>query len=318
MVEQFINSSPANVEASVPKIAEGLQEVQVADGLETYSPMATLQIGLVPSPSLSDRELRRRVKTVIRHDETGLLRPVRARYDRFMDLQERKEKSPLEAKILNNFFLSFQFSQGSEDLQKILLAAISASYDPAELKSEFGSTEELNQKIGSEVTKFRLPLSHAQLPEDVNIQAEFINRWEDQLEALKPLFDDSHHIDPNDIMGKFLAKSPQAQAVEIATRMADCDMFFYERDGRDNGPKADPFESHIKRFLLDQEPTGSEDYTNLFQSVREVEMRALIFAMNRRIEGQDYLFSTLVVQSGKVQKNWMAKHPGEEFFDIAA
>lgn len=283
------------------------------------TPNAELNIATFVTDRPTDRQLRRTVRTAAIFDENGLINFVPVRFTRDMQLQERKEKSPLEAIILHNYFLSFKFSQGSEDLQKILIAAVSSFYNAEELRKEFGSIEELDKKLRPEVEKFRLPLNHALI--DDNVPMEFNNRWNHQLHTLKPLFDGSERTvqtDIDDIMAIFLSKTPLAQDIEIATRIANCDMYYYDRGGRDNGEGKDPFESHVKRFLIDQEPTGSSEFNRLFQSVRAVTMRGFMYLLNSSEERHDITYSTLVQQLRHVQKEWLAKHPGKNFFDLVA
>lgn len=153
-----------------------------------------------------------------------------------------KGASPLEARVMNNFYLTFMFSQANPGQQRRLMYVLTKYYDPEEFQKEFASTTQLNERLEPRVRQLHLPFLHSSTDEKGDkitkneIGKEFQKQWEIQRYLLSSVVGDSR-LQPERIDESLfvsLQYTPHNDLlVRIANTMAIRDMDFIKK-GRPN------------------------------------------------------------------------------------
>lgn len=228
-------------------------------------------------------------------------------------LKERQRSTPLENKLIHNFYLSYKFSQGRPDTQRGLMVAVSRMYPQEEVRREFLSTQSVNDRLRTRINNLRLPRDHTDIASS-GVSEEFSETWKKQLRILAAVQigdfqDGSNYSDPEIL--KTLQLTSGHLLADVVKRMAESDGRYFRkgRPGRKDG-KAD--ESFVKTYIVDQTPTTSPELDQLFRQARGLVLRAL--SPDDRLkdvpEGK-----SLKDRIQELQRDWEAIHPGEQFYE---
>jgi hypothetical protein len=259
-----------------------------------------------------------------------LVRLSPARIDEFLPLpletqQEKREPmTSLEENIRNNFALSFDISPESRELQEFLLAMINSQYNSQELRNEFGTWEEFNRRMKPHIADIQLSEAFIDTQDP---DGEIASMWAVQSEILRAHFDDGYQSPPDSMIGKFSSQTLESQEIDIVSLMVTTDEEVVEQkikdtdfDKQSERPETivgkDPFESRVKKYLIDLEPSGSAEYDLLFASLSTIMRRALVYDPSRDEGKVDLAFSSLAMRLRKIRKLWEKHHHGERFSSI--
>lgn len=229
--------------------------------------------------------------------------------------ETKKEKSPLEATILRNFYLSFKYSQQDRDLQRILFEAINSQYDSAEIRKEFGTIVGLNNRMRHRISNLRIPKNHVEIG---NPQAEFERQWVVQSDILQSHFLNENELDQGNTVERVTQEPSDKQKINILSRLVTRDDEFFETGRQETESERDLFESQVKEYIIDRKPTGSVQFDVLFNYLQEVALRALVYDPGKDDGKIDLEFSTLGVKLRNIRKAWEDSHTGEKFSTIEA
>jgi hypothetical protein len=229
------------------------------------------------------------------------------------DSKETSSKN-IETRILKNFYLSFKFSQGRTDIQEALLKAVSIRYNREELSASFGKKLEFHhEKLYSKVENLSLPKVHAnsiegkQIMND-DVKDEFGKQWGYQVNMLNDILEIGEQ-NGNDLYTEELLKPSYH---DLLIRMIDRDIIYMNktRPKREFG-KSDPHESYVKTYIIDQKPTGSDEFNELFQEIRSLAINTNALNKNHSFEKRNPLerpCQNLIIE-------WEKTHPGQKFIE---
>lgn len=240
---------------------------------------------------------------------------------------EKESATPIDKKILKNFYLSFKFSQGSPDLQCRMLTAIARLYTQSELFNQFSSAQAINQELLPKVQNIQTPNWHTKKypgGEDITSKEkkeEMLDEWFRQIDIFKLLYAQSQHSNKyrrkSDVLdGKAQStfkETPEELILYIVNEMAGRDLRYLKIGRpRNNKPNQDT-ESFTKTYVLEQKPTGSQQFDQLFSQVRTTTLD--IFENGRVPEEVDSIVKDMTIDSLRELKAfWEERHGIGSFF----
>lgn len=230
-----------------------------------------------------------------------------------------EKPTPLEARILKNFYLSFKFSQGRVPIQINLMSAILHQYQKSEILDEFGSVSGLNKRLGSRVEKLSPPRSHTKVTEagekltTTAKKNEIKKQWARHLFLLSLVTDDFdsyfHKLDDQDNLVTTYVAPDEERVLAITKEMLKRDIELIRGGRPERQEGEDPYESFVKTYAIDKESTGSVEFNAVFEQIG-TEVSAALSSKDKE-EASD--INKLAFWSARLKKEWEEKHPGQSF-----
>lgn len=222
--------------------------------------------------------------------------------------------TPLEGRILQNYYLTFLFSQKGSHLQRLLLYGLNPYYDRNDLREAFSSAEILYKQLLPTVESLPLPSFHntenairGNVVTKSQVSLEFKRVWREQAHVLGDVFDMTP-FSPREAKETHQVLKKMAHEdllIAIVEQMAERDRYYMQK-GRPNREEfgMDPHESVIQAYIVSGKSTGSTDFDSLFR-----EIRLLTYTVDKE--------SPLQAEIRQVRNIWEKFHPEPQWYQRA-
>ena len=242
-------------------------------------------------------------------------------------VEKESQGQILEQRVLKNFYLSYKFSQGLPDLQRNLLIAVTRLYGHDEFIEEFPSIKALDKKIRPKIEKLQVPKAHARQVEGGSITPElmkedFVQQWSNQLRILERFLKGGSHTDSyiydsydkDTTIDTVMAKSQEDLILLIVGDMATRDIGYLKRGERlqRSYGSQEAVNSFVKDYVLDQKPTGSKEFDQLFRNIR-ITIPTLLDSDYEIVDESNLTRKLAVQYLRQLKELWELKHPEEKF-----
>lgn len=261
-------------------------------------------------------------------------------------MYENERLTPFEKNILDNFYWSFHHSQGNPSLQNQLIIYITRTYT----RESIGNIEVLKAKLIPFIEKMAPPRQHKKtvfVQESLTSEAltaktafhaseGFSELWQRQLLMLQKIKDPNFKPQSSFIastgLKDFISRMNTEEnqlLVDILNSILKRDKKYQleDRPGRD--PGYDPHESFLRKYVVEQKPLQTEQYTRLYGDLDSLinalqipginykEMFPLPQNVNNIIQEMgltDDLIHTISINFQALRRLWERNHPGDQFW----
>ncbi len=218
--------------------------------------------------------------------------------------------TPLENRILENFKLSFRFSQGNPQLQSKLMFAIANMYPHDEFIEQFPTPQVLDYHLKARALRLHLPVPHTDTDAggnpitEVTMRGILTTEWWNQCNILTSVqrLDAEEGLDLSEDYA-----SHEDLILSILKGITERDQNYMDTARPGRGKNDDPHESFLITYVVKKKDTGSPDFNTLFEEVRE--------ALFKVVDSSDTETAELRSDLDSFMWEWEQLHPGEKFLE---